>query len=302
VDQYPASLGRIRPIQRVEHLASSATDIFVAGQYPGATDGSILHYDRQAWSESFGGASLIPVAVWGISSTDVFAVGVPSAGGISPAPVLHYDGAQWSDIGPKNEFDHYLSIWGTGSHELFVGGWYDAIPEVGLLRHYDGTTWSSMEGAGFGTYGRATDLAGSSPFDVFAAGQDTPYDDPEARTTYRVNHYDGSRWTESFASQDFSLNGVWSNGRNDAFIVAAGGRIFHYDGTMWSPMTSPTTQDLADLWGNSSSNVYAVGVDGILHYDGTGWSIVNQTPAKRVWGTATDVFVLGQRSVVHGTQ
>jgi hypothetical protein len=133
---------------------------------------------------------------------------------------------------------------------------------------------------------------------VYAVGSESTFDVEPSITTYAVAHYDGSGWTRSFATTDFQLNGVWPVAPNAAFAVASGGRILRYDGTAWTPMTSPTSDNFLDVWGNSASNVYAVGDGGILHFDGSTWSVANLTAGKRVWGTTSEVFVLTENSVL----
>lgn len=279
--------------------ATAASDIFVTGVYEGSSDGLILHHNGQAWSEQFRANQVLLGGLWGSSATDVLTAGNPTAGSTFPGLVLRYSGSQWSDVGPNEEFDHYLTVWGTSPGDLFVGGWFDAIPSNGLIRHYDGATWSAMTDHSFGTNGVVTDLTGASPTDVYALGSESTYDTEPSITTYAVAHYDGSGWTRSFATTDYQLNGVWAVAANDAFLVANGGRILHDDGTAWTPMISPTPQNLLDIWGTSGSDVYAVGEGGILHYDGSSWSVVNLTAGKRVWGTASEVFVLTENSVLH---
>jgi hypothetical protein len=274
---------------------TSASDIFVTGVYEGSSDGLILHYDGQAWSEQFRTNQVLLGGLWGSSATDVFAAGNPTGGSLSPGLVLRYNGSQWSDMGPQEEFDHYLSVWGTSPGDLFVGGWFDAIPANGLIRHYDGSPWSPMTGHPFGTNGEITDLTGVSPTDVYALGSSS---EEGASRTYAIARYDGSGWTPSFATTEYQLNGVWAVGANDAFAVANAGYIFRYDGAAWNPMLSPTGNNLTDVWGTSAANVYAVGDGGILHYDGSSWSFSSTEPGKRVWGTTSEVFVLTENSVL----
>ncbi|HEU4680134.1 MAG TPA: hypothetical protein VFS51_00230, partial [Gemmatimonadales bacterium] len=278
--------------------ATSASDIFVTGVHDGSSDGLILHYNGLAWSEQFRANQVLLGGLWGASATDVFTAGNPTGGSTSPGLVLRYNGSQWSDVGPKEDFDHYNTVWGTSPGDLFVGGWFDAIPADGLIRHYNGTTWSAMTGHGFGTHGNVTDLAGVSPTDVYALGVESTFDDEPFVTTYAVAHYDGTTWVRSFGTTEYQLNGVWPVAANNAFVVGNGGRILHYDGTAWSPMVSPTAQNLLDIWGASGSDVYAVGDGGILHYDGSAWTFSSSVPGKRVWGTATEVFVLTESSVL----
>ena len=274
---------------------TSAADIFVTGVYDGSSDGLILHYDGQAWSEQFRTNQVLLGGLWGSSATDVFAAGNPTGGSLSAGLVLRYNGSTWSDMGAQAASDHYLSVWGTSPADLFVGGWFDAIPATGLMRHYDGTAWSPVTGHPFGASGEITDLSGVAPTEVYALGS---FSNEGAGRTYAIARYDGSAWTPSFAPAEYQLTGIWAVAANDAFAVANGGYIFRYDGAAWNPMLSPTGNNLTDVWGTSASNVYAVGDGGILHYDGSSWSFSSTEAGKRVWGTPSEVFVLTETSVL----
>jgi hypothetical protein len=122
-------------------------------------------------------------------------------------------------------------------------------------------------------------------------------------------HYDGTGWTEVVApGQGLAFFGVWSGAPNDVFAVGVqgeGGTVYHYDGTGWSPMIVPSVGPLSDVWGTSGTDVYAVGRDGILHYDGVSWArLEGVTQSLRdVWGSsANNVFAVGSDgTIVHGT-
>jgi predicted RNA-binding protein with TRAM domain len=78
-------------------------------------------------------------------------------------------------------------------------------------------------------------------------------------------------------------------------------------GLVWTPMVADGTYDLHDVWGNGPADVFAVGGQQILHYDGARWSEelrLESTPGSDTWGlpgglrgvwssSATDVFVVG---------
>jgi hypothetical protein len=86
-------------------------------------------------------------------------------------------------------------------------------------------------------------------------------------------------------------------------LDAAGGFIVHFDGQAWSRMeVPPTPNGFRDVWGSSSSDVYAVGDDGILHYDGSRWTQVFEEGGEEVFALAsTDVYVVGGNgSVLRG--
>lgn len=68
-------------------------------------------------------------AVWGTSSTDVFAVG---EWGI----ILHFDGTSWSPLRDGAHAELY-GVWGTSSTDVFAVG-------AGALLHYDGSSWAAI--------------------------------------------------------------------------------------------------------------------------------------------------------------
>jgi hypothetical protein len=284
--------------------ASSPSDLFVTGYYrnsPNPDERVIVHYDGRSWTQQFTGGDRFGDALWGISPTDVFAV-------VGSSEVLHYDGAGWVDVGPRDSELSFQAIWGASPTKLFVGA-VDASYGIGWILHYDGARWQSRAVFG-GDPASVRDISGTSPTDVYAIGSYFSGPDLEPEEQYNATglvHYDGNTWGEVFESRCYyqgpprdcyGLSGVWANASNDVFVV--GSRIFHYNGTAWSQMTSPTSQGLVDVWGNSSSNVYAVGAGGIFRYDGRGWALTNPTPGSHIWGTATDLFVLSEGTVLHG--
>jgi hypothetical protein len=75
----------------------------------------------------------------------------------------------------------------------------------------------------------------------------------------------------------------------------------------WTAMTGVTTDTMSDVWGTSSADVFAVGGQQILHYDGTRWTEQFRTQLslgrdawglqggfRGVWGTSSsNVFAVG---------
>ena len=95
------------------------------------------------------------VAVWGSSSSDVFAVGF---GGV----ILHYDGNAWSTM-TSDPFKFYERVWGNSPSDVFAVG-FD-----GTIMHYDGNAWSNVAS---GTSNPLGGIWGSSSSDVFVVGSD----------------------------------------------------------------------------------------------------------------------------------
>jgi hypothetical protein len=241
--------------------------------------------------------------VWGSAPTDVYAAGAEN--------IWHYTGAQWVTV--NNDLFQfpvdYRALGGTSASDVFAAGDIGAADgSQGLIDHWDGITWSRPSRPPIDQDGEVFDVWGTSPGDVWAVGlQVAPFDvTPDPDVFPKVVHYDGTGWSESFGlavphTVRIGFQGVWASAANDVFVVGLEGGIWHYNGT-WSSMTSPTTEDLFDIWGSSGSDVFAVGNAGILQYDGTRWSVINPTKGTRVWGAGTDVFVLTQDGVLHGTR
>jgi hypothetical protein len=57
---------------------------------------------------------------------------------------------------------------------------------------------------------------------------------------------------------------------------------------------------LRDAWGSSPSDLYAVGPQVLLHYDGSSWSKISEEGGDRVWGTSQNhIFILRTNEILH---
>jgi len=67
------------------------------------------------------------------------------------------------------------------------------------------------------------------------------------------------------------LAGVWGSGPNDVWVVGYN-MIVHWDGMAWS-ISPANVGPLSGVWGSSKSDVWAVGPAGaVFHYDGVAWA------------------------------
>jgi len=207
--------------------------------------GTIIHYDGSVWSQMNSGTTSSLVDVWGSSANDVYAVGV------SDGIVLHYDGESWTTIGGGTSYSRWRwGVWGSSSSDVFVVG------QEGIIEHYDGSTWTFMDNPdSHWLYA----IWGISSSDVFAAGDHGT-----------VLHYDGSTWTNMNhpdSPDDEQIMDIWGSSPSDLFTVTVYGAIFHYDGSTWTLMNRGLAHQLWSIWGSSSADVYAGGDRGsILHY------------------------------------
>ncbi len=271
---------------------SSSTDVFAVGG-----SGTILHNDGTGWSSISSGFTDDLNAVWGSSSTNVYAV-QETMGGYDFVYIPHYDGSTWEVLTPQNPVE-LTGIWGSSSTDMFAVG-----PGVyGGILHFDGISWSFMDGKGSGVWG-------SSSSDVYTVGP-----------ACSILHYDGNSWSDMSYDGASDLYGVWGSSSkdktsglaNDIFAVGANGLVLHYDGSAWASAGFDVAYDLYAVWGSSSTDtgtglandVYVVGSGGmILHYDGTGtygWSFtqVGTNDLYAVWGTSSsDVFAVGAAGTI----
>jgi len=225
------------------------------------------------WTEMTSATSEELKGVWGISGSDVFAVGLNGT-------ILHYDGNDWTEM-ISSTSAHLLGVWGISGSDVFAVGRY------GTILHYDGSTWTEMTS---GTPHLLWDVWGSSASDVFAVG--------EAAT---ILHYNGSTWTEMISGTNEWLYAVWGSSGGDVFAAGHYHTIVHYDGSSWTEMlTGHSSVGLVGaLWGSSGSDVFAGGgmPGAIIHYDGSSWSEMTigvDTYTNGLWGSSgSDVFLVG---------
>lgn len=200
----------------------------------------------------------------------------------------------WST--PKPQGNAIKSMWAVAPNDVW------AVGDVGLLLHYDGSSWKKVS---LGLTEGLNGIWGTAANNLWIVGEKG-----------KILHYDGAAWTvdtTSGTTRDLSavfgftaddvwavgssgtavrrlkgaagwipaitnttnwLYGVWARAANEVYAVGEGGFIFKYDGTAWSRMTNMSTQHLLSVWG-SGTKTYAVGFNGtILELVGTTWTTV----------------------------
>jgi len=252
--------------------ATSSSDMFIGGGM-GAGGGVVLHYDGNVWSEMAVPSAEVITAMWGSSSSDIFATGY--ADGI----VIHYDGDKWDLIRKGTAGEQSMDIWGSGPSDVFLGTYIGFT--TGAIIHYDGSTWTEhgLQYAATGIWGTASDnvYAGIGPT---IGGHQAPN---------TVLHFDGSEWSELYVDieSEATCTNVWGISASDIYFLCAFGNngrntgIVHFDGTSWTVMEQGWPEHLISISGSSHDNIYVVAVDlsdvvntpgFIYHYDGSSWS------------------------------
>jgi len=96
----------------------------------------IEHYGGLIWSIAYaqpatGAPNLY--AIWGSSSTEVYAVG---------DVILQYDGLSWTLV-ETGVPGYFAGVWGTSHSDVFIVG-ATTSGNNGVLLHYDGASWLNV--------------------------------------------------------------------------------------------------------------------------------------------------------------
>jgi len=284
------------------------SDLYVVGEATNPDRSAVMHYDGHAWTEQLSVSDGSLNAIWGTSPTDIFALGYLVA--------FHFNGSAWTAITGPAPNASFLAAWGPRPGDILLG----RAPEsdtgaTSMVSRTDGVTWSELTMPSFANRNSlvpgATRLDGTSDSDVWALARQRHCDDCDHKELVIV-HYDGLEWTQSYSVSVSDTGGLTALSPTDVWVGGAsvdagegggdGPILLHYDGVAWSRDMSLDVAELEikDLWGSSGSDVYALGEQHVLHFDGTRWSALFAGKADRVWGTsAANVFILRNNEILY---
>ena len=100
-----------------------------------------------------------------------------------------------------------------------------------------------------------------------------------------------------------AMTAVWAADDDTAVAVGAGGTIARWDPAqmVFVEEVSGTLVDLRAVWGRSASEVYAVGEDTVLAWDGSAWSSIGPPEGgafRAIAGDDARVYVVGDRGTM----
>src|SRR5207253_1288471 len=152
----------------------------------------------------------------------------------------------------------------------------------GTVSRYDGVSWKAVA-RGVGAVSVAA--FGFSPSDVWCASSTTS----AGLVNSNFVHYDGKAWTQfNLTGALGQVDGIWA-ARAEGII-----RRSTDGGATWATIPSGTTNEIFSLWALSPTDIWAAGVNVLLHWDGTSWSTVSTpftTSLFTVWASSpTDVW------------
>jgi hypothetical protein len=221
-------------------------------------------------------------AIWAFSDRDVWAAG---------DRVLHYDGAQWSEIpGPTTPTPgvglHIQALWGLAPDDL----WATSGPKI-YRYHGAATGWVEL------VHG----IPNPPDFNAIWVSAEDDYVVGGGDVNSEVVRVKGTTLTRAFTYGPASA--IWGAGDDDIWTVSEQGGFWHWDGTKWSNVSPTGTGGTRPrgVWGFSANDVWAVGSEQTLrHWDGTTWTATTTSESwGAVWGASThDVWSTGDEGAV----
>jgi hypothetical protein len=163
-------------------------------------------------------------------------------------------------------------VWAVGYHWNRRGA---------LIKHWDGTTWSTFPGAMVRGDADLFAVSATSGSDIWAVG----YRLSKRGVQPLVEHFDGLFWSlvrTPYAGSYATLDAVTAIATDDVWAVGDGpsaSLIEHWDGRMWKIVRHPGIPELYGVSARSARDVWAVGEDGVTeHWDGTMWTLFSIDP------------------------
>lgn len=166
-----------------------------------------------------------------------------------------------------------------------------------ITEEWDGTQWHLVSSPNSSSYqpNFLNGISAAAPNDIWAVGYYSA-----GRDQTLIEHWNGSQWSivssPNIHGTSNRLNAVTALSSSNVWAVGYAGTVStqtlieHYDGTTWSIVPGPNAGSeinyLNSVAADASDDIYAVGEyensgEGnnyqtlILHYDGTGWSLVH---------------------------
>ncbi|MFZ1684943.1 MAG: hypothetical protein WAU88_12560 [Candidatus Zixiibacteriota bacterium] len=228
---------------------SGPTDVFAVG-----AAGTIVHFDGAEWKVQSSGTIKYLWGVAGTSSNDVYAVGTDGT-------VIHWDGTAWSSVSIGST-KLLTCVSALAPNDVYIGA------EKGAIYHFDGSTWQEVT---TGISGFITAIR-SSTFHLHPAVP--PVRGVVALTSEGSVHlYDGIKWTHVISDFYPGANDLWFVSWQQLFIADAGS-VLVAKPTGYEIAGDLGVTALAGIDGSSLNDIWAVG-KGMIHFDGTTWSVVS---------------------------
>jgi len=255
-------------------------------------DGVALHFDGGGWTQVASGTSGVLHAVWGAAPDAYWA-------GDGDGKLLHWDGLAWSPDSwfAANDIDGIRSISGTGPDNVWVSTGFS-------LFHWTGVAWTPVP---FPVGEIIDNVLATDPTEVWATG--------DSRDLLR--QAGGGSW-ETFQVPDVGGVFIWNDisgcsptdlwAVGSAVAAASGGAFaYHWEGTSWHEVSlfddpQVVADSLEASWCRSSSDVWMVGGFATYHFDGSAWQqgSFGHDAMLAIWGAPSgDLWTVGSVGAIY---
>jgi photosystem II stability/assembly factor-like uncharacterized protein/ribosomal protein L30/L7E len=265
-------------------------DVYMVSDTDGwavGNNATLLRYNGTGWAPfpintQQPGEWLVDVHMLAPDDGYILGWGATSGGG----NIYHWDGSQWSFVYATDRDPNRLDA--VAPDNVWVAA-------LGKIYHWDGTSWT-------------TAYVQPSGRNIFAIQMVSANEGWAVGANQFIAHYLNGTWTElnpSPAPQTlydcFFRHGVPDDGWATGY--ALDNYVLHYNGVNWTWQYTPTFQ-LHRIYMLSSTDGWAIGPTTIAHYDGTGFTAVNNPAPSWLYltglfmRTATDGWIVGEQGVM----
>ena len=229
----------------------------------GYTTYNAAHWDGSKWELkriiiNFRGNNITPSlqGIFAFSKSQIWVVG-----GLA----IYGDGINWLpyDVRKITGYDSlsFKQCWGNSADNMYFSGLN------GSLAHYQNGTWQKIES---GTITYIKDIIGVQ--DILTGTQKI-LGSTSAAHDYKILRISGSEVIDTLDWQpNNSLGGIWLDGRR---TYIAGVDIWKNVNDNWQKVTN-TGYFFTTIRGSSFNNIYGIGTNGIIHFNGLNWNIIKQ--------------------------
>ena len=238
-----------------------------------------------------------------LTTTTTIEVPPPASSTTTTTPV-----PAWSSV-TLDDAVRILALWGTAADNIYAAGG-NTKTNTAVLFRFDGVEWSEALRVPDG--GSFSGLWGSTANDIFAVGG---YSEDMLQKSI-IYHYDGTDWSEEYASAMETLFSVRGDAAGEVYAVGAaatGPVVLWHDGNRWKTRYSAVLPGaFFDLWGSqdklfAAAGTYALPDDpeaplllaGKIFYStdrGLSWITAHETPGvffRALWGSGKTVCAVG---------
>ncbi len=325
-----------------------------------AIDGEVLQHGPGGWRQSMPGGKVSWTGVWGATPDDVWITSFQGSifhfDGQAWAPVAHDFSGRIMGVWGFGPREVYFMISDTGGGKVWrwfgEGRWRQLqIPNIpwAAVHNFRGTDglidfstggcimsitrrgWEKLEGMpdyaltaicrdGDGRLVGVGESARTWQYDTGGWKEIDPRPRPLIRSVWglkaddlyavsehgKVWRWDGVRLAEMDSLTEINLGGIWGSSPSDIHVAGVRG-IWHWDGHTWKQTWETWRGGVAfgfEMWGSGPQDIWAVGSDGsMVHFDGSEWGRITGVTKKNlraIWGSGpNDVYVGGDETLVH---